>query len=365
MGYVIIPIMRILHTSDVHLRSADDERWQAFAAVLDKAEEMKAGAVVVSGDMFDKGVDAQRLKTPLRELFETRSLAVIVIPGNHDERGLRAGDYFGEGVTVMVDASQPVDLGLTRVVGIPYENLGPEGVLDRLLAAREHVRNDEGATNVLLFHGELLDLMPEPDAFGEEAGYDYMPVRLSTFAGLGFDYVLAGHFHRGYDVRQFDGGYFVYSGSPVSITRRELGRRHAVIVDAGEPPRPVPLDTAHAERVEVQLNPFERLDPTSEIRRRLDNLHPMATAYLSVGGYADVEAMGTTEKGLNDSIKSFETDARVAEVVSRWRDVGDILHHELFRRINEQLGTLEVGAEHTKAIREMVIDALTETIHAD
>jgi DNA repair exonuclease SbcCD nuclease subunit len=357
--------MRILHTSDIHLRSTEDERWQALESVLDTAEEIKAGVLVVSGDMFDKGVDAQRLKAPLRELFENRSLPVIIIPGNHDEKGLHAGDYFGEGVTVMVDTSQPVDLGLTRIVGIPYESVGPEAVLDRLLAAREHVRTEDGATNVLLFHGELLDLIPEADAFGEEAGYDYMPVRLSTFAGLGFDYVLAGHFHKSYDVRQFDGGYFVYSGSPVSITRREIGRRHAIIVDAGEPPRPVPLDTVHAERVEVSLKPLDRVDPTLDIHRRLANLHPKAKAYLSVGGYADVEAMGTTEKELSESIKRFESDTKVAEVVSRWRDVGDILQHELFRRINEQLRTSEAGDEHTGAIREMVIDALTETIHAD
>jgi DNA repair exonuclease SbcCD nuclease subunit len=357
--------MRILHTSDIHLRSADDERWQALEAVLDTAHELKAGALVVVGDMFDRGVDAQRLKTPLRELFEKRPLPVIIIPGNHDEKGLRAGDYFGDSVAVMVDTSHPVDFGLTRIVGIPYENVGPEGVLDRLLAAREHLRSEDGATNVLLFHGELLDLMPEPDAFGDEAGYDYMPVRLSTFAGLGFDYVLAGHFHKSYDVRLFDGGYFAYSGSPVSITRREVGRRNAIVVDAGEPPRPVPLDTVHAELVDIRINPLDRVDPAGEIRRRLDDLHPRVRAYLTVGGYADVDAMGTTEKELSESIRRFDSDPRVAEVVARWRDVGDILQHELFRRINERLRAREADEEHTIAIREMVIDALTETIHAD
>jgi len=357
--------MRILHTSDLHLRATDDERWETLGTILDKADELKAGALVVSGDMFDRDVDAQRLKTPLRELFEKRSLPVIILPGNHDEKGLHAGDFFGENVTVMVDTAQPVDFGLARVVGIPYENIGPEAVLDRLLAAREHLRTEEGATNVLLFHGELLDLIPDTGAFGDEAGYDYMPVRLSTFAGLGFDYVLAGHFHKSYDVRQYQGGYFVYAGSPVSITRAETGRRHAIVVDAGEPPRPVPLDTVHAERVDVRLNPFDRVDPAAEITRRLDDLQPKAAAYLSVGGYADVEAMGMTERELSESIKRFVSDSRVVEVSSRWRSVGDILQHELFRRFNEHLKKMEAPDEHTEAIREMVIDALTETIHAD
>jgi len=357
--------MRIIHTADLHLRTTEDERWEALGAILDKAEELKAGALVVSGDMFDKSVDAQRLKTPLREVFEKRQIQVVVLPGNHDESGLHAGDFFGERVTVLTDAAQPVDFGLVRVVGIPYENVGPEAVLDRLLAAREYVRTDEGATNVLLYHGELLDLIPDPDAFGEEKGHDYMPVRLSTFAGLGFDYVLAGHFHKGFDVRQFDGGYFVYPGSPVSITRKETGQRHAILIDGGEPPRPVPLDTVHAEPVTIRLNPFDRVSPADEIRRRLEGLHPKAAAYLSVGGFADVSAMGTTEKDLEGSIKQFELDPKVAEVASRWREVGDILHNELFRRINERLNADDIPDASKEAVREMVIDAMSETIHAD
>lgn len=357
--------MRILHTADLHLRSINDERWEALGVLLDKAEELKANALVVSGDMFDKNVETQRLKAPLRELFERRSIPVVILPGNHDEKGLRAGDFFGERVTLATEPGQEIDFGLVRVIGIPYENVGPEAVLDRLLLAREHIRKEEGATNILLFHGELLDLMPEPDAFGEEEGHDYMPVRLSTFAGLGFDYVLAGHFHKGYDVRHFGDGYFVYPGSPVSITRKETGRRHAVIIDAGEPPRPLSLDTVHAEPVEINLNPFDRVGPTEEIRRRLKDLHPKAAVYLSVGGFADVSALGTTEKELDRMIRDFESEPQVVEVVSRWREVGDILQNELFKKIEERLNSMGTNEEHRTAVREMVIDAFTETIHAD
>lgn len=357
--------MRILHTADLHLRSTDDERWEALDILLDKAEELKVSAMVVCGDMFDKNVDAQRLKAPLREVFERRSVPVVIIPGNHDERGLQAGDFFGERVTVISSPEQLVDIGLTRIVGIPFENVGPEVVLDRLLAARGRVSLEEGATNVLIFHGELLDLMPDPDAFGDEGGYDYMPVRLSTFAGLGFDYVLAGHFHKGYDIRHFDDGYFVYPGSPVSITRKETGRRHAVVVDTGEPPRPIPLDTVHVEPVEIRLNPFDRVGPAEEIRRRLKNLHEKAAVSLTVEGFADVAALGMTEKELERSIREFETNPQVFEVASQWREVGHILENQLFKRIEERLKTMDATEEHRRVVREMVIDAFTETIHAD
>ena len=357
--------MRIVHTADLHLKSTDDERWEALGALLETAEELKAGAMVLSGDTFDKHVEAQRLKTPLREVFEKRPFPIFILPGNHDEKGLRAGDFFGRNVTVLADGERVADVGMVHIVAMPYENIGPDAVLDRLLAARDQLRREEGVTNVLLYHGELLDLMPEPDAFGEEAGHDYMPVRLSTFSGLGFDYVLAGHFHKSYDVHQFDGGYFVYPGSPVSITRKETGRRYAVVIDPGEPPRPVSLQTAHAEAVEVIIKPFDRVAPVDEIRRRLDLLPAGAAAYLTVGGFADVEAMGTTERALDESIRGFESDPRVAEVDRRWRDVGEILQHELFRRVDEQLKQARLTDEEKEAVREMVIDSMTEAIHAD
>jgi DNA repair exonuclease SbcCD nuclease subunit len=182
---------------------------------------------------------------------------------------------------------------------------------------------------------------------------------------LGFDYVLAGHFHRAYDVRQYDGGYFVYPGSPVSITRAETGRRHAVVVDAGEPPRPVPLDTVHVERVGVVVKPFDRVTPEAEIRRRLDSLHPKAKVYLTVDGYADVDAMKTTERELSASIRQFESDPRVVETTSRWRSVGDIMQHQLFSRFEAHLEEADTPGDHKDAVREMVIDALAEAIDAD
>jgi exonuclease SbcD len=357
--------MRILHTSDLHLRTTNDERWRALVDVLNNAEKLKCSALVVCGDMFDRSVDAQMLKTPLREVLEKRPFPVFILPGNHDSGGLNAGDFFGQNVTVLADPAQVVDLGMLRLVGIPFENVGPDIVLERLLAARERIRDEDGAVNVLLYHGELLDMIPEPDAFGDEEGYDYMPVRLSTFAGLGFDYVLAGHFHKNYDVRQFDGGYFVYSGSPVSITRKEIGRRHAVVIDAGEPPRPVPLDTAHAESVDIVLNPFDRVGPSDNIRRRLEELHSGAVAYLTVSGFVDVDTLGKTEKEFDAEIKQFESFPGVKEVNSRWREVGDILRNELFRKFNERLAGEKATEEHLRLMREMVIDSLTEIVHAD
>ena len=75
--------------------------------------------------------------------------------------------------------------------------------------------------------------------------------------------------------------------------------------------------------------------------------------------------MGITERELDESIREFESDPRVAEVTGRWREVGEILQHELFLRVNEQLNQVEMTDEQRDAVREMVIDSMTETLHAD
>ena len=138
-----------------------------------------------------------------------------------------------------------------------------------------------------------------------------------------------------------------------------------MVVDAGDPPRPVVLETRHAERMEIRLNPFDRVGPFEDIRRRLGALHAKAAVYLSITGFADVDAMGTTEQKFDEEIKRLESEPNVVEVISRWREAGEIMRNELFKRLNERLNATEMSGEDRTAVREMVIDALTETIHAD
>ena len=290
--------MRILHTADLHLKTTDDERWEALNVILEKAAELNAGVLVVSGDMFDKNVEAQRLKIRLRELFDSFPTPVVILPGNHD--------YFGQRVTVLADSSRPVDVENTRIVGLPFEDVGAQAVLERLLALKSQVR--EGAINVLLYHGELVDMMPGAGDFGDEDEHEYMPVRLSTFSGLGFDFVLAGHFHRGYDVRRYEGGYFVYPGSPVSVTKKELGMRNVSLIEPGAPPRPVAINTYHAVGVDFRLDPFSTGDPIETIRARLRDVHPKAAVYLSVSGFADVARTRRTEAEFEAALRGFEND---------------------------------------------------------
>lgn len=354
--------MKILHTADLHLRAVDDVRWHAFEVVLEKATELAADVLVISGDLFDRSVDAQVLKTEMRSRFERCPARVILLPGNHDERGLRPGDFYGENVSLMTGNSPALTVGDTHFVGVPFEDVGIDETLARIRAAASC--RERGRTNVLLFHGELLDLIPERGAFGEETGHDYMPVRLGSFAGLGFDYVLAGHFHRAFAVHRFQDGYFVYPGSPVSITRKETGQRHVCAVNPGDAPVAVPVDTFHALNVNILLSPFEDTHPVEQVERALSDLHPRAEAWVTVGGFASLARVGMTETEFHEAVQQVTARYNVRELDSRWSDVADILENELFKRFDKKLRASVVSDEEREAVRDLVVRAMTEASYA-
>jgi predicted phosphodiesterase len=350
--------MRIVHTADIHLRSDRDDRWKALEAVIDAAGEAGAQVLAIAGDLFDRDIDAPALKAHLRKTLERFAGTVIVIPGNHDTGGIRAGDFFGANVRVLAGDDVMADVDGVRFIGVPFEDVGIDGTLARLRAAAR-MRTD--GINLLLYHGELLDLSPGGGAFGEEEDREYMPPRLADLGELGFDYVLAGHFHKNHDVRACGAGYFIYSGSPVSITRRETGRRHVTQIDTGDAPTALALDTHHYVDAVIRLSPGDTEPPLAKVERALSALTPGARAIVSVRGFVDLAQAGTTEVEFQTQLQEvcarFPCDAVDA---SACLDVGAILSGDLFRRFEARLAGTALGDEDRALVREMTIRAMME-----
>lgn len=352
--------MKILHSADIHLRVVGDPRWTALEAILWRAEKEGVKLVVISGDMFDRQVDTHKLKVPLRELFKDIPFQIVIIPGNHDGNSLSDGDYYGDQVRVIADASTFIDVGKVRVHGLPFEKIVGEKVIERVLSVRGNLRLD--ACNILLYHGELLDLSFSKDSFGEEEA-GYMPVRLSFFDDVGFDYVLAGHFHSNFEVLRYEGGYFVYPGSPVSITRKETGPRRVNLFEVGETPSAVELQTNYYEDVTVVLDPFSADDPMSVIRARLAECADAPKILLTVTGFVDLAALGKTELEFATVIRALKGD-RVDAVAAHWHDISSISDSDLFKRFSEQLARTDYSAERKRAIRDLVLESMMEAKHA-
>jgi len=352
--------MKIIHIADVHLVDQADPRWSALGEAIRIANQEPADFLVISGDLFDSDADAEALRVPLRSIFEGAEFETLIIPGNHDSASYGAGLYFGEGVRILSDdawSENIVDKDGVRFIGIPFAPLEAQELHRRLRGLRELV--DPDRTNILLYHGELLDASFDRGDFGPEAGR-YMPSRLAFFEELGVDYVLAGHFHTTFDFRKFgSGGFFVYPGSPVSVTRREVGKRHAALIEIGADPIRVPLDTHHFDAVEITLDAFSDADPLELIREQLQAVDSGATVLLSVGG--------TIRGSEEDLAKAIDAELEGMNVEAReltFRDLSRVVGHPVFAKFEEYLTSLltdpKAGIDEQKAerLRQLVVQAM-------
>ncbi|PIP12554.1 MAG: serine/threonine protein phosphatase, partial [bacterium (Candidatus Stahlbacteria) CG23_combo_of_CG06-09_8_20_14_all_40_9] len=91
--------MRILHTADLHLQTEEDSRWDALKTIVRVASNENVDLLIISGDLFDSGIDAESLRPGIRSIFSNTGFDTIIIPGNHDKDSYGEGLYFGDEIT--------------------------------------------------------------------------------------------------------------------------------------------------------------------------------------------------------------------------------------------------------------------------
>ncbi len=347
--------MKILHTADIHLREYCDDRWNTLQKLIEIGKKEKIEIFALSGDLFDKDIDAQSLTLKIRAIFSNTGFKIVIIPGNHDSDSYKTNIYFGDDAIILTDLNNPFENEDVRIWGMPFEPIGGEKILDKLYSLANHLGTDK--KNILLYHGELLDAFFSRRDFGDEGGERYMPVKISYFADLKIDYVLAGHFHSNFDVwRLKSGGYFVYPGSPISITRRETGQRKLNIFKVGEPPKEYFLDTPHFEEVAIELDPFKDEKPIETVERQLNNLHPEAKSILIIKGFIDGETIGMNDKELVERIKKIAA-GRCVDERYEFRDIRAILQDDLFKRFWGKLERIGLKEQKKKQLCDAAIKA--------
>lgn len=348
--------MKILHTADIHLREYADERWEALKKLIEIGRKEDIEVLVISGDLFDRGVDAENLRDKIREVFSNNGFKICVIPGNHDSDSYKMGKYFGEDVVILTDLNDPFEYGDVKIWGMGFEPVEGEEVLNKLYSLKNNLTADK--KNILLYHGELLDAFFSRMDFGDEGEERYMPVKVSYFKDLNIDYVLAGHFHSKFSAFKLEnGGYFVYPGSPISITRREVGRRAVNIFQVGKPPQECLLDTPHYEEVVIQLDPFEDKEPVDIVEKAFNNLHPDAMVILRVTGFINGEAIGINEEKLVGQIKKLVL-RKCIEDHYEFKDIQEIVEDDLFKRFLKKLEQTDYKQEKKEKMRDMAIKAV-------
>ena len=351
--------MKILHTADIHLREYDDDRWKTLHKLIEVGKKEKVEMLVISGDLFDKGIDAENLRPKIREIFSNTGLKIVLIPGNHDSDSYASGIYFGEDSVILTDLNSPFQCKDVMVWGIPFEPIGGEKILGKLHSLANNLSPHK--KNILLYHGELLNVFFSRRDFGDEGEERYMPVKISYFKDLKLDYVLAGHFHSSFDVQRLEnGGYFVYPGSPISITKRETGQRKVNIFEIGKPPKEYLLDTPHFEEVIIEFDPFKDRKPIEAVEKHFNSLHPEARIILTVEGFVNGEAIGLTEVELVKQIRKVAGTRCVEAPRCEFRDIRRILENDLFKTFIERLEETDYEEEKKKRMRDIVIKAMME-----
>jgi len=350
--------MKIIHTADIHLTEYGDERWGALQQLITIGKQEGIELFVVSGDLFDRGVDAETLRPHIRGLFSDTGFKICLIPGNHDRASYTGGMYFGEDAVIITDLNKPYEYKNVMIWGIPFESADRITILHQLRSIADRMTPEK--KHIVLYHGELLDAFFSRTDFGDEGDERYMPVRLSYFNDLQVDYVLAGHFHKRFDVRQLDGGgYFVYPGSPVSITKKETGRRRINLFELGRPPQEYPLDTPHFEDLVIVCDPFADKDPLEQIREGVRAVHENARILLTVTGFINGEALGMNEEELVRQARKI-VKGRCSEERYEFQDIRTILEDDLFKGFLEELEQADYAGDKKEHMRQIALRAMMD-----
>jgi exonuclease SbcD len=349
--------MKILHTADIHLKVYGDERWEALRQLIEVGKQNQVDIFAICGDLFDENFDAENLRPQIRSLFSNCGFKILIIPGNHDSKAYEGGMYFGQDAVILDDWSKSHEDENVRFIGIPFKQMKGMEILNILHSLETKLTDDK--TNILLYHGELLDTFFSRADFGEEGTERYMPIKLSYFEGANINYILGGHFHTKFDMRQLpNGGYFVYPGSPIPITKREVGQRKVNIFTVDEPPSEYLLDTPHFCEVHVDLDPLGDENPLEVVRNKLGGLHPKAKAILTIKGYVNSEKIHVSEPDLVAQIEQLIAGRCALPVNYEFKDIRKILEDDLFKGFMSKIAQADYTQERINRLREIAIKAM-------
>lgn len=290
--------MRFLHTSDWHLGRTlhGVSLHEAQSAVLERIcelvesppDDVPIDAVLVSGDVYDRGVppveSVRLLEWTLSRLAETTT--VVVTSGNHDSAirlGYGAG-LFRDRIRMITDVSL-IDLPVllegsdgvrAAVYGIPYLDVdqarvalaGGGEVLPRshqavVAAACERVRADlagrSGVRSIVLAHAFVAGAEPSDSERSIAVG-GVDRVAGTVFAGI--DYAALGHLHGPQAPAAADGSVVRYSGSPLRYSFSEEDHTKVVLL----------VDVPAAGPVTVSPVEITQPRPMATLRGRADEL---------------------------------------------------------------------------------------------
>jgi exonuclease SbcD len=349
--------MKIIQTSDLHLSSKKPERTKALENIISKAIEQKTDLVLISGDLFDSDEQADVMRPTLRNMLSTLPFTIIAIPGNHDMGSYRSDLNFGNSIKIMTAKPFEItDYEDTRLISVPYSN---QNFNDLVFDLKNKI--DKSRINILVLHCTLDIPYLGEEEYGQEERQAYLPVNSRVLGDLGFDYIMSGHFHsRVVENHISDKTVFIYSGSPVSVTRKEQGRRRVTLLDTKKSKNKrlsfLELDSFYYDRIEISFYPGKEDKLLKELKNRLDSFAGQDVCLeIRLGGFI---SMGEKDLGkkIANVIDGSGLESSSLEISQVYRDIKSVLEDPLYKAFKENLDNTGSDDQDLKdRIDEMVI----------
>jgi len=343
--------LKILHTSDIHLKEDSPERLDAFRKILSIATTEQVDLLVIAGDMFDSEEDADKSRNKLRNMLSGNSFKVLIIPGNHDQFAFRGDVHYGSDVTAVLETPyKTMDFDDVRIVAIPYSE---KRIVDLVTDLNASLVKEK--TNVLVAHCTLDLLGMSKEVMGDEQDCKYMPVSCETLRLIGFDYILAGHCHSSYKVYPIDSAkWFVYPGSPISITEKEQGKRSVNLLDTTSGLREISLDTPYFLTLRAEVKPGKE-------KEALESLALELQGHTKGSGIIDVEISGFIQMDENDFEKIIQDAVepyQIRKIDKTYDDIPYILDDSLYKMYREEiLRSKELDDDIREEMENLVLEA--------
>lgn len=318
---------------------------------MDKCREYKVDLLTIGGDLFDSERDAEVLRPTLRRIFDGNPFKILAISGNHDEKAYSVNLDFGSDLKIRT--TEPFEIytyeGIS-VVAVPYHDKPSDQLLHELENAAKDAR-----VRILLIHCTL-DIGFTGQDFGEEAAKIYFPITTETLSRLKYDYVLAGHFHTQTCKKSLNGKrYFIYPGSPISHTKKETGKRQAVLIDTEKGDTTgIFLDSFYYDSLQLYVKPEKEKEALQTFKEWIA---------LRSADHCELEVVvnGFLKISEPDFRKDLESIGGNAKITHAYRNIDRVLAHPLYKRFLEKLeGDDEI--EDKDKVESFVIDTMSRLL---
>ncbi len=378
--------MKIIHTSDLHLDSTHVERWNALDDIIRKCTDEKVDYLVIVGDIFDDIDSPIENLTKLRDKLANIPFKVILIPGNHDFVLFENERDLGDNVIILTGSRNPYydDSFKIQFLSVPYvSGVNNLYFYEKLMFLRSNLR--KGYYSVLVYHGDLKEILERVRYNKERGGLEpesTFSISLKDFQRFPeVSLVLAGHYHTAGEVLQFpfdNNKYFIYSGSPVSITKGDIGLRYIYKLEIDTENVKImklerhKLDTFYYERLEIKLAGTED-DPLNsfvmmELEKGLSS-DPNRVLILSVSGFINSQVSKLTEREFKEKIREAVEKIGNHRVIldgDRWFNVMDVaylLEKPYSKSIMTKIDEIsDLSSEEKEALKELFINALSKVL---